>query len=248
MPIFRDAKNVRTLVLVFQVGAINANERATIMESGCRGAITNENATEFVVWCLLEDRRAVGIVEFKILTIFRERKVCRFVGTIVDFVCAFFNSEGFGIGDFDTNIALHIFDNVDRTIKRLFFELFGKVLSKQGVGSLSVIAVIQTKTIVLRIESLDAEDGRGFDRRCMETPTAAIRFTDDGVPRFIALFRFVFERVLDGVGFACVFELLDRIERVTDVETDSRKVHTAENKRGTRGYVARIWTKTTAWW
>ena len=76
------------------------------------------------------------------MTVFRECKVCGFVSTIVDFVCAFFNSESFGIGDFDTDFALHIFDKVDRTIKGLFFEFFGKVLSEQGVGSLSMPAVI----------------------------------------------------------------------------------------------------------
>ena len=81
--------------------------------------MTNENTKKFVFWCLLEDCRTVEIVEFKILTIFQECKVCRFVSTIVDYVYAFFNSESFGIGNFDTDFALHIFDKVDRTIKRL---------------------------------------------------------------------------------------------------------------------------------
>ena len=110
---------------MFQVRPIKANESATIIESGCRGTIANENTKKFVFWCFLYCR-AVGIVESKILTIFRECKVCRFVRTIVDFICRFFNSESFEIRDFDTDFALHIFDKVDRTIKGLFFKFFGK--------------------------------------------------------------------------------------------------------------------------
>jgi hypothetical protein len=233
MPIFRDVKDVRTLVLVFQVGPIDANKRATIIVSGCRGTITNENTTKFVLWCLLEDCRAVGIVEFKICAIFWKCKVCRFVGTMVDFSCAFFNSKSFRIGDFNTNIALHIFDKVDRTIKGLFFELFGKVLSEQGVTSLSMLAVIQTETGVLRIESLDAVDVRWFNRRGMETPRAAICFTDNGVARFIAFFGLIFERVLDRVSFARVFKFFNGIKRVADVESDNWNIHTAQKGRGT---------------
>ena len=48
--------------LVFQMGPIKANKRATIIESGCRGTITNENTKKFVFLCLLKDCRAVGIV------------------------------------------------------------------------------------------------------------------------------------------------------------------------------------------
>ena len=128
------------------------------------------------------------------------------MGTVVEFLSAFFDSEGFGIRDFDTDFALHIFDKVDGTIIRLLFELFGKVLSKQSVASLGVLAMIQTVTSVLIIEGLDVEHGRGIDRRCIETPRAAIPFTVDSVACLIALVRFVFERVLDRVCFARVFE------------------------------------------
>ena len=55
------------------------------------------------------------------------------MSTVVDFICMFFNFESFEIGDFDTDFTLHIFDKVDRTIKGLFFEFFGKVLSMLAV-------------------------------------------------------------------------------------------------------------------
>ena len=96
-----------------------------------------------------------------------------------------------------------------------------------------MIPVIQTVASVLRIEGLDPEHGRRFNQVCIETPRAASPFTDDGVACFIALFRLVFEGILDGVGFACVFEFLNGIERIINVEGDERKVHTAP-KQGTK--------------
>ena len=41
MPIFKNAKDMRTLVLVLQVGPIKTNERATIIESDYRGIVIN---------------------------------------------------------------------------------------------------------------------------------------------------------------------------------------------------------------
>ena len=86
---------------------------------------------------------------------------------------------------------------------------------------------------MLRIENLDAVDVRVFDRRCIETPRAAIRFTDYGVPRFITLFRLVFERVLDSVSFARVLEFFNGTKRVADIESDNWNIYTAQNGRGT---------------
>jgi len=50
---------------------------------------------------------------------------------------------------------LNILDNIDKIIKRLFFEFICKLLSKKDMSNLSMIVVIDDETIVFRIENPD---------------------------------------------------------------------------------------------
>ena len=123
-----------------------------------------------------QDCRAVGIVEFKILTVFRECKVCGFVSTIVDFICMFFCFKSCGVGDFDTDFTLNILDNVDRTIRRLFFEFISKLLSEKGMSSLIMTVMIDAEKIVFRVESPDRIELRTFNRSSIEAPITTFCF------------------------------------------------------------------------
>ena len=78
---------------------------------------------------------------------------------------------------------MNILDNVDRTIRRLFFEFVGEVLSKKAIIGLRVTEAIDTETSVFRVESLDAIKLRAFNRGCMKTPSKTICFTTNCVPR-----------------------------------------------------------------
>jgi len=89
------------------------------------------------------------------------------MGTVVDFIGACFDPEGRRIRNFDTEIALYIFDDVYRTILRLFFDLFSEVLSKEPISCLSVGTVVHAETSVLGIERLDVIDGRLCDGGCV---------------------------------------------------------------------------------
>ena len=61
-------------------------------------AVTNKQAQELVIWIF--SRTAILLV--LLVTISWENLISGIVGTIVDLVAVFFNSEYFGIGDFDT--------------------------------------------------------------------------------------------------------------------------------------------------
>ena len=61
-------------------------------------AVTNKQAQDLVIWIF--SRTAILLV--LLVTISWENLISGIVGTIVDLVAVFFNSEYFGIGDFGT--------------------------------------------------------------------------------------------------------------------------------------------------
>lgn len=221
-----DAKTNCTLISVFQVGPIQTDKGTTIDKASSRGTVTDEQAIKLVLISLFKDGDAIGIACKNILTIFWESLIGRVVSTIVHLVGAFFCSESFGIGNLDTEFALDIFDDVGRTVRRLFFDFFSDLFCEKGSRRVRVTLVIEAKTRVFRLICLDTVEGGSVDRRGMETPSALFCLTEDCITTFVGLEDLKLERVLDGVEFARVFELVKIVERSPDEELRCIKVHT----------------------
>src|SRR5579859_3721826 len=119
---------------------------------------------ELVFGSFLKDSDAVWVAGNDVLTIFGESLIGGIMGTIIHLVCVFFGVESFGIGNFDTELTLDIFDNIDRTIKRFFFEFIRDLFSDKGSASLCMTSVIKAKTRVLGFVRLDMKERASLDR------------------------------------------------------------------------------------
>src|SRR5579859_7118801 len=113
---------------------------------------------ELVFGSFLKDSDTVWVAGNDVLTIFGESLIGGIVGTIIHLVCTFFGVESFGIGNFDTELTLDIFDNIDWMIKRFFFEFIHDLFSDKGSASLCMTSVIDAETRVLRFIRLDTKE------------------------------------------------------------------------------------------
>lgn len=146
------------------MGAVKTDEGTTIDKPARAGTVTDEESMELVLGSLFKDSDTIWVAGKDVLTIFGESLIRRIVGAIVHLVRAFFGVESFGIRDFDTEFALDIFDNVDRTIRRLFFEFIRDLLGDKGSASLCMTFVIDAETRVIGFIRLDTEERRTMDR------------------------------------------------------------------------------------
>jgi len=104
------------------MGAVKTDEGTTIDKATRTGTVTDEEATELVFGSLFKDSNAVWVASNDVLTIFGECLIRRILGAIIQLLRVFFGAESFGIRDFDTEFTLNISNNIDWTIRRLFFE------------------------------------------------------------------------------------------------------------------------------
>ena len=146
------------------------------------------------------------------------------VSLLISFVLSF--ALNHGVGDFDTDFTLNIFDNVNKLIRRLFFEFISKLLSEKGMSSLSMMIMIDAEIIIFRIESPNRVELRTFNRSSIETPITTFYFTIDYIICFITFGKFKLKCVLKSIGRTFVSELLDGIELISNIESNKRKTHT----------------------
>ena len=146
------------------MSAVKSDERTTIAKAGRTGTVTDEKSRELVFRIFLKDSDAVWIAGNDVLTIFGKGLISGIMGTVIHLVCMFFGVESFGIGNFDTQLTLDIFDNVDRTIRRLFFECICDLFSDKCSTSLCITLVIDVKTRVLGFVCLDTKERGSLDR------------------------------------------------------------------------------------
>src|SRR5436190_1572608 len=115
---------------------IKAENRATILESGCRCAIADKYTLEAMTVLFRSTFKyddAAWIVAFEILTIFRHFFIRFLVGTIYRFKAFFFGTIGLDVANLNAEITTNVFLNVFRTVRWLITE-FGLDLSSDKRG------------------------------------------------------------------------------------------------------------------
>src|ERR1700694_345061 len=139
------------------MSSIEAKERTTMSESGCRSAMANEYSLELVLGGTFDDSCSVGLNIFEVLAILWQRSVCIFVCTMKNFVGKLFCSKGCRVVDFDCIIAFHIIDDVCRSVIGLVLEFLSDFrCDKHSIG-LFVPRMIDAEASVLGIEGSEAE-------------------------------------------------------------------------------------------
>ena len=146
------------------MSAVKTDEGATIDRASRTGMVTDEKSIKLVFGSFLKDSNAVWIADNDVLTIFGEDLIGSIVSTIIHLVCAFFGVKSFEIGNFDTELMLDIFDNVDRTIRRFILEFICNLFIDKSFPSLCMTLVIDAETRVFGFVRLDTKERGSLDQ------------------------------------------------------------------------------------
>lgn len=81
------------------------------------------------------------------------------MGTVVELVGSISYFESLGVADFDAEVTMDIFGNLDGTICGLFFELFCNVVGDVSTRCLRMTKVIEAEASMLLVVLFNTREG-----------------------------------------------------------------------------------------
>jgi len=125
--------------------------------------------------------------------------------------CCFFRTKCFGVSDLDAEISFDVTYNIDGTVAGLIVELLAKIFGEKG-RSCSLVSIMLETEAGMCLEATDTKDGGILHGGGIETPMTIFCFTDNLVTIVGGAQCLEFERVLDCMFSACIFEGVNAVE------------------------------------